>query len=240
MSDNVMSAISVCMATYNGQEFLEQQIISVCNDLQDNDELVISDNGSNDDTLKIIKNLKDPRIKLVHSKKLGVNSNFANAVTHAKNEIVCFCDQDDIWYSGKRNICAISLQSCDLIMHNADIGKSTNLILSKLHKKKVDLTLRTTIMSNKFTGCCMAGKKDFILGCLPFPKDLPYFDQWVAVNAIAKRNKYIFLDECLIMHRRHGGNTSTLAGRSTQSLKNKIYQRLLLSIYILKYRVLHT
>ena len=119
MSDNVMGAISVCMATYNGQEFLEQQITSVCNDLQDHDELVISDNGSNDDTLKIIKNLKDPRIKLVHSKKLGVNSNFANAVMHAKHEIVCFCDQDDIWYSGKRNICAITLQSCDLIISSA-------------------------------------------------------------------------------------------------------------------------
>lgn len=225
------------MATYNGQTFLAEQITSVCNDLRENDELIISDNGSTDETLTIIKQFNDPRIRLVACSELGVNLNFENAVKHAVNDIIFFCDQDDIWYSGKRDKCVNNLKNNDLIMHNADVHNNANLSYSKLHDCEADLEYRTTILSNKFTGCCMAGKKEFISSCLPFPILYPYFDQWIAVNAIAKRKKYTFLNECLIMHRRHAANNSSLLSRSNQSLREKISQRLFLVLLIFKLRM---
>ena len=48
-----MQSVSVCMATYNGEEFISQQIKSIINQLNNDDELIISDDGSTDGTLKI-------------------------------------------------------------------------------------------------------------------------------------------------------------------------------------------
>lgn len=47
--------ISVCMATYNGEKFLRQQLDSIICQLNQNDEIIISDNGSSDNTKEIIK-----------------------------------------------------------------------------------------------------------------------------------------------------------------------------------------
>ena len=55
--------ISVCMATYNGEKFLRQQLDSIICQLNQNDEIIISDNGSSDNTKEIIKSYNDSRIK---------------------------------------------------------------------------------------------------------------------------------------------------------------------------------
>jgi len=56
--------ISVCMATFNGELYIEEQLTSILNQLEQNDEIVISDDGSTDKTIEIIKSFKDPRIKI--------------------------------------------------------------------------------------------------------------------------------------------------------------------------------
>ena len=58
--------ISVCMATYNGAMFIKQQLESVLSQITDEDEVIISDDGSSDETLEIIKSLNDKRIKLLN------------------------------------------------------------------------------------------------------------------------------------------------------------------------------
>ena len=54
--------ISVCMATYNGEKFIKEQIDSILVQLSSEDELIISDDGSNDKTLEIIRQINDVRI----------------------------------------------------------------------------------------------------------------------------------------------------------------------------------
>ena len=58
--------ISVCMATYNGERFIKEQIDSILPQLSQDDELIISDDGSTDRTLEIIASYKDERIKVFH------------------------------------------------------------------------------------------------------------------------------------------------------------------------------
>lgn len=57
---------SVCMATYNGEKFLREQIDSIIAQLDESDELIISDDGSNDATLDILYSYNDSRIKIFH------------------------------------------------------------------------------------------------------------------------------------------------------------------------------
>ena len=47
--------ISVCMATYNGGKYIKEQILSILNQISLNDELIISDDGSSDNTIETIK-----------------------------------------------------------------------------------------------------------------------------------------------------------------------------------------
>ncbi|WON79864.1 glycosyltransferase [Acinetobacter sp. UGAL515B_02] len=68
------------MASYNGASYIKQQIESILSQLGDNDELIISDDLSTDDTVNIILGFNDDRIKLVEGKKQGIIKNFENAL----------------------------------------------------------------------------------------------------------------------------------------------------------------
>jgi predicted nucleotidyltransferase len=78
--------VSVALASYNGEKYIEEQIKSILNNLKENDELIISDDGSTDDTLKLIDDIKDKRIKLLKGPKKGLKKNFENAIKNAANE----------------------------------------------------------------------------------------------------------------------------------------------------------
>ena len=106
--------ISVCMATYNGERYIKRQIDSILYQLGEDDELIISDDGSTDRTLEIIKKYNDSRIKIYeHIKKAELSkvkklrnfyyatSNFENALIHSRGEYIFLADQDDIWESEK-------------------------------------------------------------------------------------------------------------------------------------------
>ena len=60
--------VSVCMASFNGSKFILKQVESILSQLDSNDELIISDDGSTDKTLEIINNLNDSRIKIFNHK----------------------------------------------------------------------------------------------------------------------------------------------------------------------------
>ena len=67
--------ISVCMATYNGEKYIKEQIESILDQLSPEDELIISDDNSADKTIEIIENIKDKRIKILFHNQ---NKNYQN------------------------------------------------------------------------------------------------------------------------------------------------------------------
>ena len=76
------------MATYNGEKFIKKQIESILINLEENDELVISDDGSTDNTKEIIVNIKDHRIKLIDGPQKGLKKNFDNAIQNTCGDII--------------------------------------------------------------------------------------------------------------------------------------------------------
>ena len=93
--------VSVAMATYNGEKYIQEQIRTILQNLTDNDELVISDDGSKDQTRKMIEAFQDKRIKFIQGPKKGIKQNFANAIKHTSGDIIFLADQDDIWMKNK-------------------------------------------------------------------------------------------------------------------------------------------
>ena len=92
-------AVSVVMAAYNGEKYIKEQIDSIIEQLNEEDEFIVSLDPSNDDSERII--LEYPKIKLVHGPGKGVIKNFENGLKYAQNEFVFLTDQDDIWLEYK-------------------------------------------------------------------------------------------------------------------------------------------
>ena len=86
-------SVSVAMAAYNGEHYIEAQIQSILSQLRPEDELVISLDPSSDRTEEIIRSFagKDMRVRLVRGQGKGLISNFENAIRHCKKDILFFC-----------------------------------------------------------------------------------------------------------------------------------------------------
>ncbi len=99
---------SVVLCTYNGEQYIEAQIISIINQTHKVDELVICDDISTDDTLRIVKTImmkeSIPYRIIVNSTRLGPSRNFLNGMKLATGDYVFTCDQDDIWKKDKVEI----------------------------------------------------------------------------------------------------------------------------------------
>ena len=94
--------ISVCIATYNGSKYIKEQIDSILPQLDECDEIIVSDDSSTDNTLSILKSYHDRRIIIFTNQKFNSPIyNFENALKHAKGDIIFLSDQDDIWEFNK-------------------------------------------------------------------------------------------------------------------------------------------
>ncbi len=121
--------ISVCMATFNGEKYLKRQIDSIIQQLSSIDEIIISDDSSNDDTLKIIDDFNDFRIKkYIGNKFYSPIYNLENALSKSTGDYIFLADQDDIWESNKVEVMIDYLQRCDLVVSDASVIEDDILI----------------------------------------------------------------------------------------------------------------
>lgn len=228
-----MIRASVAMAVYNGEKYIYEQINSIIKMLGENDEVVISDDGSNDETLNIIKEffVKDYRIKLYINNGIhGVSANFTNAIRHCTGKYIFLSDQDDIWLDNKidKIISLAQKEKADLVIHN---GRNTNVIMQPYGKNLFKLTNATTsplknYIRGRFLGCCMCFDSKTMKYILPFPNiinDIPH--DIFATILVGLKGKIVLLDEILIYHRKHGGNVTP---EKPNRLVKVFYNRLVL------------
>jgi glycosyltransferase involved in cell wall biosynthesis len=219
------------MAVHNGALFLQQQIESILPQLNQEDELIISDDKSTDSTLEIIKSYHDARICLLPPRKFGSpTKNFEYLLGRCKNEIIFLADQDDVWHPRKIEIMVSELTSCDLVVCDCQLidgaGKVINSSFFELNRSQNGLI--NNLMRNSFVGCCMGFKRKILKKTLPFPLKIAMHDQWIGL--IAQRFfKVKFIPQTLVDHRRHSSNYTSTGGRSENSWNKKVISRLQLA-----------
>jgi glycosyltransferase involved in cell wall biosynthesis len=220
--------ISVCIATYNGQLYLKQQLDSILPQLSANDEIVISDDSSSDDTIKIISSFDDSRILFLAKQHFqSPVYNFENSLRHANGDYIFLSDQDDIWKPDKVEVFMKQMKTYDLVLSDCEVISSDGKVIhpSFYELNKSHSGLFTNILRNSYLGCCMAFKKEVLIKALPFPKNLPMHDWWLGLIAEAFY-KTTFISDKLIKYRRHELNASSTAGKSNNSLTQKITFRI--------------
>ena len=213
--------IDILLATYNGEEYIKEQIDSILNQTYSNFRLLISDDNSTDKTLEIIRDYekKDDRIKVFENKEnSGVIKNFEFLLKQVESDLYMLSDQDDVWYENKieETYRKLKEDDADLVFTDLEVvDENLNTIYSSMNNykgltNKINKTIgsyKLVYLYNVITGCTILSKKKFIKEILPLPNDTKNLlhDMWIGL-VIALKGKISYLNKPTIKYRQHGTN----------------------------------
>lgn len=207
--------VSVVLPTYNGEKYLEEQLRSLMDQSYHNLEIIIVDDKSTDNSLKIINNLAsiDNRIKVyANSRNLGLVPNYLKGASLARGEFICVCDQDDYWRKDRiellrslleedeENMMAYSdIEICDedLKPIRSSLGfNETRLRKGYLRELSFLKNVTTHMMVRKKVNDMMTIVSD----------DAPFMHDHLMLILSAGLGKIVYTKEKLIKYRQHSGN----------------------------------
>lgn len=214
--------VSVVIATFNGERYLKDQLESIISQTLIPDEIIVCDDCSTDDTVKILEQYEsNDHIKLfVNKSRLGLIKNFKNAVNRTKDgNYIALSDQDDIWFPNKLEKCATALKTIEqpdnpcmvhsdlLYVDVSDkiISESFRRVLGQ-HKYKQNL--QTLLYGNFVNGCTTLFNQVLKKGFLAMPDQIALnHDGWMALLAFTF-GRVSYLNEPMVRYRRHDSNVS--------------------------------
>lgn len=202
------------MATYNGGQFIENQILSLISQTYKNWNLIIHDDGSKDETLEIVKKYQelDSRIHLVEDgvKCGGAAKNFLYLLKKSSAPYIIFSDQDDIWMESKLEVlfnkikdihepCAVY---CNAYAYNG----------IKITANEVSLIKRTNLKDSLFLnsgvqGCSLMFNRYLLNLLKDYPDYVHMHDHYITIGAVTF-GKLHYIQESLMLYRQHNNNVT--------------------------------
>jgi glycosyltransferase involved in cell wall biosynthesis len=206
--------VSVAMAAFQGEKYIARQAESILSQLEPEDELVISVDPSADRTGQIVLELAaaDPRVRVLCGPGRGAVRNFEHALCAVSGAVVFLSDQDDVWHPAKLRACLAALEDSRVsaVVHDAVVvDGDMNELRSSFFQGRFRSGVWRNVVKNRYTGCCMAFRREVLKAALPFPSGIPMHDQWIGVVA-RRMGTVAFLEKPLVFYRRHN---QTLTGR---------------------------
>lgn len=197
--------VSVVMATYNGSQFVEEQILSIVNQTFPIYELIIQDDCSTDNTWEILQQLKEifPVIQTYRNEKnLRAHETFRRAFLHASGDYIAPSDQDDIWKVNKIERLLNLIGENQLIVSQSEIWYADNVRKKSFEIYKPDVILGELIFYNNFPGHTMMFSNK-LLDSFRITQNLEIsFDHTAALYGVYCKS-YVVTDEILQIWRRH-------------------------------------
>ena len=232
---------SICIATYNGAKFVLEQIESILRQIDHEDEVIISDDSSTDDTVEVIKSIADERIKILAGNKFrDPIKNFQNALVYAKGEYIFLSDQDDVWLDGKYKEMVQLLKKYDLVISDSIIVDEQLTVLHPSFFKYFNSNkgVLKNMIKSCYYGSCMAFRKKILNAALPFPdtKEIGH-DLWIGLVAEMLGTVY-FYPKPLLLYRRHSAAfTPVNVGKSKRTKSKMLIGRLIMVKELIKFYI---
>lgn len=217
--------LSVCLATYNGSKYIKGQIESILPQLSPEDELIVSDDASTDETSNTVLSINDNRIRLVTNESVhGITGNFENAINLAKGDYVFLSDQDDKWLPNKVGLFMAEFKKgADIVLSNSSVTDShLNVKIKSCYDAfgHPNLSFFGTLKSCGWQGSAMALKRDVLLQSTPFPHNKYILhDLWIGLTVGQIYNTHIIYTPTLL-YRRHSSTVTPLGLSETGEQKH--------------------
>jgi len=211
-----MKSVTILMATFNGSAFLEDQLNSIQQQDYKNWKLIISDDGSSDNTIDIInefitKNTNCSVIVLKGPQK-GFACNFLNMLRYVETDYACFCDQDDIWMHDKLSysISQLSSKMCPSVYTaRTSLIDETGKLIGKSQEFNKPTTFRNALVQSIAGGNTMMLNAAAIklINSVFSVDDYPVSHDWWIYILISGSGGEIVYDKCpKVFYRQHKGN----------------------------------
>lgn len=215
--------VSIFLATYNGEKYLDEQLASLFNQTYKDFIVYVLDDCSTDNTLSILKQWKSKfPDKLIVSCREGNSGKpqipfLELAINHKESDYYMFCDQDDKWFSNKVQISVDSIKAYEE-QYSSDIPillgteltiTDQDLVPFKKQKKQIDYKKYSSpnklICYNVFTGCTIIFNSALSNYISEIPENCPLHDWWLAFIASVLGVAGI-IPEKTMFYRQHGNN----------------------------------
>lgn len=241
--------VDIVLAAYNGASYIEEQVRSVQAQTHENWRLLVSDDGSDDGTLDIVRRLanEDGRVRLLRRDKTGRGPawNFLHALEETNAPYFAFCDQDDAWLPhklehelalmGEREavvpVGTPGLVFSDMTVVDESLDVVSPSLLEVSGKRGIEPSVRNLLNTNVVAGTTLlgnAGLRELVLKGVDTAGEGPFVqmhDWWLAQIAAAC-GFVAYLPECTVLYRQHGSNAVGAEGISkVKKIKNYLQNR---------------
>lgn len=241
--------VSVLLATYNGEKYIEKQLNSILNQTQLPDEVIVVDDVSDDSTISIVRDyskkfqMSNVNLKIfINEKNKGYAKNFWDGIQKCNGDIVFLCDQDDVWFSNKieevvnvfnsnEKILCLNF-AYELVDENEKKIKNIKSMKFKNNRSLRKIDVKNFIVSPRYPGMSLAFKKK-MLDISELHIDKVNDHDWT-LNLIASYNGGMyFFDKILTKYRQHLNNTVGIidkkSNREIISIRIKNIEHLILN-----------
>ncbi|GAB0155137.1 hypothetical protein CHRYSEOSP005_03970 [Chryseobacterium sp. Alg-005] len=248
--------VSVALCTYNGEQYLSDQLDSIMNQTVLPDEIIICDDRSTDTTIEILNayQSKFPEIFkiFVNENNLGFVKNFEKAIYLCSHEVIIISDQDDIWEQDKVSKTVHFFENnagFDGVFHDLKLMDEETTLPSYLNWKNIshetikkeiregELFTALVVKGSFILGCCLAIRKEALKKYEL--KDFQVAHDYFIVQKLSMKNTLGFIPQSLSSYRLHSNQVyglryksedtseQTEASESRQYFKNHVYSYLI-------------
>ena len=229
---------SVVITTYNGEKYILQQLRSIAEQSISPDQIIISDDGSTDKTLDIVRdfienNHLDTWNLIANKGEHGISCNYINALNQTTGDIIFLCDQDDIWDKEKVRYfleqfrkhpeCLCIISAIDYIDKD---GKPLKISTSYTCHKDHVISIKELCRVCSYLGMACAIKKElYERTSKTFMRDASHDWALMITASNAGENKVRFAGKVLQHYRMHGSNASVIQDLSVKRKRMQLITR---------------
>lgn len=214
-------AITVLVTTYNCGVYIKQAIQSILNQTYKYFELLIIDDGSNDNTDEIVWSFNDDRIRYIKTHHIGRSAALNMGLQDAKHELISFCDADDIIHPQKlEKQLRLFKNENDLVFTDTAVFRNKKILYELKILNDMNIIKRKIALHGHF-GQSILYNRDFILRNGGYNNNLTAFIDYDLLLRIFNKGNIIVLPEVLYFQRLRENSISTT---DTMKKKHIIYQ----------------
>ena len=219
-----MLSVSVALATFNSARFIEEQVVSILTQGLLPAEVVLSDDGSTDGTVELVRDLfaranTTVRLVVLTGGGLGTTANFERAVGACTSDLVALCDHDDVWHENRLSAAVGYFETdAELLLQHSDarlvdaagsplattLFEALEVSNAEVHAVQAGRAFEVLLHRNLATGATVVFRRTLLAAALPFAPRWVH-DEWLAILAAATGTVQL-LQQQLIDYRQHGAN----------------------------------
>ncbi len=229
--------VSIAMATYQGEAYIHQQLISIRDQTLRPFEIIICDDQSSDRTLDIVQGFSENLniLVFVNERPLGVVKNFEKAISLCNSNYIALCDQDDVWIATKleddlkkMKIIEIdkeipSLVFSDLEVVDEDLKLISHSLWKHLGANPARDNFYELLFGNVVTGCTIMLNHAFVKYLKNIPQEAIMHDYWASLIAYGFGQVGI-IEKPLVKYRQHRSNVTNNYKRSISNRAGTLFK----------------